>query len=110
MVKYDNTYPNNKIMIGENKEENDFLVSSAKDTDIWFHLASFPSCHVILESESHDIITKDMIRHCAFLCKENTKYKHIKKVKIIFTNIKNVKRTTIPGNVILKKRPLSIIV
>lgn len=108
MVKEDKTYASNLIKIGENKLDNDQLVANAKQTDIWFHLASFPSCHIILECDSNNIPTKEMIIYCAQLTKENTKYKNLKNVKVNYTEIKNVKRTDEPGKVIIKGKPSSI--
>ena len=102
MVKEDTTFENNLIKIGENKEENDQLVAKAKQTDLWFHLASLPSCHIILECDKKNKATKEMIKHCAVLVKENTKYKNHSKLKVNYTPIKNVKRTDTPGKVILK--------
>ena len=102
MVKQDNTYPNNPIVIGETAEENTQIISQAKQTDIWFHLANLPSCHVIITCDKKNPITKNMILYCAQLVKENTKYKNYKKVTVNYTPIKNVKKTSHPGKVIIK--------
>ena len=110
MVKEDSTFPNNLIKIGENKDENDLLVRDAHDNYIWFHLNNLPSCHIILECDKQNPYTKDMINHCAKLVKDNTKYKNIPKVKVIYTEIRNVKRTLEPGKVIIKGKPKSILV
>ncbi|AYV82331.1 MAG: protein of unknown function DUF814 [Homavirus sp.] len=110
MVKEDDSYPNNKIKIGENKEENDTLVKSAKDTDIWFHLSNLPSCHVILECDKKNEATKDMIRYCAQLVKQNTKYKNFSKLKVTYTEIRNVRRTSTVGMVILKGKTNDIVI
>lgn len=103
-MKEDQTFENNLIKIGENKDENDELVASSKQTDIWFHLDSLPSCHIVIECDTKNPITKPMIKYCAALCKENTKYRNHKKVKVKYTEIKNVKRTKVPGRVVLKKK------
>jgi predicted ribosome quality control (RQC) complex YloA/Tae2 family protein len=61
MVKQDNTYPNNLIVIGETAEENTEIISKAKQTDVWFHLANLPSCHVIISCDKKNPLTKQMI-------------------------------------------------
>ena len=110
MVKEDKRFENNKIIIGENAAENDDIVKNARQTDLWFHLADFPSCHVIIESSKDFPVTKNMINYCAGLVKENTKYKNLSKVKVNYTSIKNIKRTEIKGQVIIKGKISNIIV
>jgi len=106
-MKEDQTFVNNLIKIGENAKENDELVAKSAQTDIWFHLDSLPSCHVVIASDSKNPVTKQMINHCAQLCKENTKYRN-QKVRVKYTEIKNVKRTTTPGTVTIKGKALVI--
>ena len=40
------------IKIGKCREENDVLVRSSLPTDVWFHLANVPSCHVVVSGSS----------------------------------------------------------
>jgi len=101
-MKEDLTFPDNPIKIGENKEENDDIIKEAKQTDIWFHLALFPSCHVIISCSKKHPIDKTMIQYCAALTKENTKYRNLKNVKVNYCPIKSVKRTQEKGKVIIK--------
>ena len=100
-MKEDQTFPNNVIKIGQNAEDNDKIVKEAKQSDVWFHLSNLPSCHVIIEVDKKHPINKQMINHCAQLCKENTKYKN-QSVKVQYTEIKNIKRTETHGKVIVK--------
>jgi predicted ribosome quality control (RQC) complex YloA/Tae2 family protein len=109
-MRTDNTFPDNTIKIGENKEENDKIIQEAKQTDIWFHLHNLPSCHIIITNNSDHPITKQMIHHCANLVKQNTKYKNLPKVKVNYCPIKNVKRTEEKGKVILKGKIESLVV
>ena len=74
-MKEDKTFVNNIIKIGQNKHENDTLVKESKQTDLWFHLANLPSCHVILESDNVNQATIEMIVYAAQLTKQNTKYR-----------------------------------
>ena len=103
MVKFDNTFPNNPIKIGQNALENDNIIGLAKETDIWFHLKALPSCHLIISNSKEYPITGDMITFCAKLVKANTKYRNYAKLKVIYTEIKNVKKTDVAGKVIVKK-------
>lgn len=110
MVKEDNTFENNLIKIGQNADENDQIISEAKQTDVWFHLANLPSCHIIISCSKEFPITKQMINYCCSLTKENTKYKNLQKVKVNYTMIKNVKKTDVKGKVILKGKFDTIVV
>ena len=110
MVKEDNTFENNLIRIGENKEDNDMIIKESKHTDIWFHLAKFPSCHVIISVSKEYPITKQMISYCAGLTKLNGKYKDLSNVSVNYTEIKNIRRTEEPGKVIIKGKPSTIYV
>ena len=47
-----------EIQIGKNKLENDELVRKAKSTDIWFHIANAPSCHVVLIAHNEKSLPK----------------------------------------------------
>jgi len=107
-MKEDQTFENNLIKIGENAKENDELVSSSKQTDVWFHLDSLPSCHVVISCDKKNPIDNQMIKYCASLCKENTKYRNHKKIKVKYTEIRYVKRTKPPGKVIIKGKSKTI--
>lgn len=105
MVKIDNTFENNPIKIGKNAIENDKLITEAKQTDIWFHLSKFPSCHIIIECSDDFPINNIMINYCAALVKQNTKYRNIPKLKVNYTCIKNIQKTEKLGCVLIKGRP-----
>lgn len=86
------------IKIGRNKEENwEMLQTNPKFT--WLHLNSFPSGYVIIESENPD---NEMIQYAAYLCKNNTKYKNVKNLKICYTLIENVIKGEKVGEVYFK--------
>ena len=96
----DKTFENNLILLGENAEENDTLIKDAKQKHLWFHLANLSSCHVILQCDKKNPVNKQMIRYCAELCKQHTKYKNLK-VTVNYCEIKQVRRTKIKGQVTL---------
>lgn len=109
MVKIDNQFEDNPIRIGQNSADNDILVAEAEQTDLWFHLNNLPSCHVVLKCDKNHPVDKRMINYSASLVKENTKFKSLNKVTVIYTEIRNIKRTSQPGKVIVKGRPNRII-
>ena len=81
--------------IGQNKTENWSLLNE-NNLYTWFHLNSFPSCYVICCTEN---ITLELIEYGAKLCKENTKYRNLKNLKINYTTIKNLKKAQQEGAV-----------
>jgi predicted ribosome quality control (RQC) complex YloA/Tae2 family protein len=89
--------------IGKNKNENFEVIDNATNDDLWFHAKDIASCHVVCELPD-DINKKELsyiIKVGALLCKNNTnKLTSLKNVEIIYTKIKNVIKTSIPGCVI----------
>lgn len=97
---------NYQINIGKNAKHNWELIDSAKPDDIWFHVDSYPSSHIIINLigiTSKDFIkeNKSIIRDCASNCKSKSKAKDEKKVKIIYTQISNIKKGKDIGSVII---------
>ena len=90
---------NIEIIIGQNAQENWDIIDNADQSEIWFHLDSFPSPHVIIK---HTNPPKNIIYQAAFLCKDYSKYKNYKNLKIIYTTCKNIKKTEVKGSVIIK--------
>lgn len=99
-MKIHSTEDETIIKIGSNAKENWELVDS-DETYWWFHLNSYPSCHVVIEcsdpSEEHIILA-------AQLCKENTKYRNLRNLKICYTTCGNLKKGTDVGSVIYKSK------
>ena len=84
--------------VGKNSKENwDLLVENNNYT--WFHLASFSSCYVICCSEDP---TEEMILYGAALCKENTKYRNLKNLRVNYTLLSNLKKGEKEGMVYIK--------
>ena len=91
-------YNVNEIIIGQNAKENWNMIDFKSDF-IWLHLNSYPSCHVIIKSENPDITT---LTFAAELCKENTKYKNWRNLKVCFTKCSNLIKGPDEGSVIYK--------
>ena len=93
------TQKNISFMIGKNAQGNDCIISASKSTDIWFHLANQPSCHVV--AVIPDMLTKKdrgyIIRKGAELCKQRSKERSSTSVGVIYTKIQNVSKTDILG-------------
>lgn len=91
--------------IGKNQSENFEVIDKGTNDDLWFHAADISSCHVVCQVPLD--IDKKGLRYIiitgALLCKNNTnKLKTIKNVNIVYTKIRNVVKTDVPGCVITK--------
>ena len=89
--------------VGQNAKDNFAVIDSAETPhDIWFHSAEESSCHVVclvppdIDKKSRHLIVKQG----ALLCKMHTpKMRCMKNADIIYTEIGNVKKTHIDGQV-----------
>ena len=84
-------------LVGANAEENWAILEKGKPGYLFFHLSSFPSCYVILQTEEK--VVDDVIKECARICLENTKYKNLRKVYVDCTTISNVRKGEKVGEV-----------
>ena len=103
MKKYTLEIDNKNItlILGENAKENHELISASDQNDWWFHLNSFPSGHCVVETNE---LNKELIYYAANIVKENSKYKNLKNIKIVYLQIKFIKKTKNPGEVELLKK------
>ena len=88
--------------LGRNANENFKLIDEADQEDWWFHLEDHPSGHCIIDSKELTELNTQMKIFAGQLVKNNSKLKNINKVKIIFTQVKNIMKTKTIGTVILK--------
>lgn len=107
----ENEYKNIKFFIGKNAQENWDLFENSQKINldyIWFHLNSFPSPYVIMYStinelkllhSQNEII--DILNYGASLCKENSKYKFLNDLKIIYSPLKKLKKGNKIGEIII---------
>ena len=98
-----------KIKYGKNAKENWNLIDESDKDDLWFHIDGYPSTHVLLEGEEVEL--EKYINECVELCIEKTpKIKSyipkIKKVKVIYTHIGNIKKGKSVGEVIILNNDL----
>ena len=101
-------YNNIQFVIGQNAQDNWNILDEAykiNNNFIWFHLNSFPSCYVIMYStneELRDNSFNDYLNYGASLCKQNSKYKNLKDIKICYTSLKKLSKTQKIGEVTIK--------
>ena len=93
--------------IGKNDKDNFDVIDMGEPNDIWFHSNEGSSCHVVAKIPE-DINKKKMftiIKKGALLCKENTnKLKSQSNHVFMYTYVKNVVKTDVPGSVILTEK------
>jgi len=99
------------IRVGKNQQENDNIVRTSSQSELWFHLKDFPSAHAvvtnIVKPGKYD---SAVIIRAATLVKDNAKQgvNNLQRVSVNYLPIKNVKRTEILGQVLLTKTPKTI--
>ena len=86
----------NLIKIGENARENWSLIDASEEEWWWFHLKSFPSSHVVLQTKEP---TDEELIAAATWCKDTTKYRNLKNLKVSYCQIKNIKKAEKLGSV-----------
>jgi len=94
------------IQVGANQAENDALVKKAPQHAMWFHLKDFPSAHaVVVNTAKAGTIDADVIRRAATLVKDRAApgVRSLQNVGVNYLVRKYVRRTEIPGKVIMLK-------
>jgi len=89
-----------KIIIGNNVKDNDYLLKQYGHTDyIWLHLKAYPSSHVVILDNSPP---EEILAQAAEACRDSSKYRNLKHLKVSYTKYNNVQKTNIPGAVNFK--------
>ena len=94
------------IQVGANQDENDALVKKAPQHAMWFHLKDFPSAHaVVVNTAKPGTYDTDVIHRAATLVKERAApgIRNLQTVGVNYLVRKYVRRTEIPGKVIMLK-------
>jgi predicted ribosome quality control (RQC) complex YloA/Tae2 family protein len=89
------------LLIGESKIDNDLIIKSSNQNDIWFHLDKISGPHFILQNNG-DVIPKKYLNKIGSLFKEY-KSNLPNRYTVIYTEIKNVKLTDTLGTVNVSK-------
>ena len=87
--------------IGCNAKENWELLESSKDNDLFFHLSSFPSCYVILET-TFGYPSCEVLSRAANICLKNTKYRNFKNIKVDYCFCENITKGEKVGEIFYK--------
>jgi predicted ribosome quality control (RQC) complex YloA/Tae2 family protein len=80
--------------IGRNAKDNTQLIKDSDPNWVWFHLAKFPSCHVVACVVDPD---KTVVDEAAALVKSHSKYKFT--VSVNYCKISNLKHADKDGAV-----------
>lgn len=96
------------IQVGSNAKENWTLIDNSHPDDLWFHLDDYASAHVVISqdinSQEEIFYPNQIIGLAANYCKSNSKNgKNLHKVKIVYTEIKNLKKGKEVGSVYISK-------
>lgn len=89
------------VVIGNNCHENTCIINKSHPNDIWFHLENMSGPHIILKSEG-DYIPKRYLNKIATFFRDH-KTGLSSRFSVIYTEIKNVQTTKVPGQVITKR-------
>jgi hypothetical protein len=111
-----NEYNNVEYYLGENAQDNWDLFEKSKEINenyIWFHLNSFASPYVIMYATMDDIKTmsESYLNYGASLCLENSKYSYLRDTKIIYCELKKLKKGNKVGEIIVsgKKKLIKVV-
>jgi predicted ribosome quality control (RQC) complex YloA/Tae2 family protein len=106
-----------KILVGQNAKDNWKILDDSAPEDLWFHLADYTSCHVVIQkivlevedTEENINYNPEIIIVGANYCKEHSKYKNNKNIKVIYTKVKNIKKGKEQGSVYTKNEKYIIV-
>ena len=93
--------------IGENAQDNFDLIDMCKPIDLWFHIHKESSCHVIADMPTDVKYTKaqlsKIVTQGAVCCKQHSKLKSKQDVEICYTQLVNIVKTHVIGQVIMRE-------
>ena len=104
IIKYiDAVKDNIEFRVGQNAKDNFDIIDQSGPDDIWFHISQQSSCHVVAtiptEKEYDKKQLKKIVIQGALLCKQNSRYKSLPNVDVMYTEIQHVKKTGTVGAV-----------
>ena len=95
------------IYVGTNAKENWELINNSDPFDLWLHVDEQPSGHVIIKEKitnnTESNYPNQIISIAANYCKNQSKSKNNKKLKIVYTEVLNIKKGKEFGSVIVSK-------
>jgi predicted ribosome quality control (RQC) complex YloA/Tae2 family protein len=96
------------IKVGTSAKENWELIDNSYPEDLWFHLDEFSSAHVVVSQDTNSqeeiFYPNQIVLLASDYCKLNSaNSKNLCKVKIVYTEIKNLKKGKEIGSVFISK-------
>lgn len=91
-------FPFGKVRVGQTAKENWQIFEEAQPNHMWFHLDKLTSCHIICDNND---LNSQEISVLANLCKEHSKFKYLKNLKICYCEIGNLKKGGKEGELII---------
>lgn len=85
-----------KVVRGENAAENWEIIAASEGDWVWLHLNSFPSPHVIVQ---HTDPPQSVLTVAADLCRDHSKYKRLRNLKVCYTKVSNLEKGYSVGEV-----------
>ena len=86
--------------LGQTAKENWQLFEDANPLYYFFHLSSFPSGYVILETTED--INESIVLWAAEICKSGTKYRNLKNLKVDYCRCNNLMKSFQVGEVVFR--------
>ncbi len=94
--------------VGQNGRENWALLDQSEPTDMFIHLVDCPSCYVIITPKNicdSEFTITDILYGCV-LCKKQSE----NKMKVLYTEVDNVKKGKCVGEVYFKDMELVTVI
>ena len=107
MISYLVKDHNIEIYVGENANDNWDILDKANQNYIWMHLNNFSSPYIIINISNPN---KSILNYGASLCKLHSKFSKSNKIKVIYTEVKNVKKGNKLGSAIIKGKTKEIVI
>ena len=102
-----------EFVVGQNAKDNFDIIDSSLPDDMWFHVEGKPSGHVIAKIQEISTVGKKelaaIVKQGAVLCKSISKYATEKNLTIVYTRVKDVTKTNVPGSVLLAKQKTIVV-
>ena len=108
-----------RYLVGDNARENHEIIGMSSDLDVWVHIKDLPSCHVIAsvpvqcdtpldDKRAYREMIRKVTRHGGVLCRQYSQNTirsaglSKRKVDMIAFQVRNIERTSVPGQVITR--------
>lgn len=89
------------ILIGRNSADNDLVIDLSEPEHVWFHFKDISGPHIVLQCDSQRISSSILqsVGNKLYTYKKTANFNE----KIMYTEIKNVRKTKVKGTVTVSK-------